>query len=57
LYKIKVIKDIKLISKPNQEFIHELDEIVIIDPNNIINKNNSFDKLIKIKKKRYFLYR
>lgn len=56
LFKINEIKAIKLISKPNHEEIHELDEIVIIVPVININKNIIFEIFLIIKKKR-FLYK
>lgn len=46
------IKDNKLISNPIQAPNHELEEIVIIEPRNKINRNIIFDELLKIKKKR-----
>jgi len=41
-----------LISNPIHKPIQELDEIEIIEPKKIIDKNNNFDRFLKIKKKR-----
>ena len=50
------IKDKRLISKPIHAPNHELEEIVINDPKNRINKNIIFDELLKIKKKRIITF-
>lgn len=51
---IKGIKDNKLISNPIQILNHELAEIVMIVPKVNIKIKNIFDKLLNIKKKRFF---
>lgn len=49
---IRGINDNKLISNPIQAPTQELDEIEIKEPIISVNKNNIFDKFLKIKKKR-----
>lgn len=49
---IRGINDNKLISKPIQAPIHEVEEIEIIDPIIKLKKNNIIDEFLKIKKKR-----